>query len=494
MAVGQPGINGFRPALRANGLTVPGLGRVQATVRDTGGQVYNILAYGLRGDNNHDNTPPLQDLIARVHAAGGGEIFFPAGAYVFRSVNPTDTGCHIYLNGTSNIRFRGTGDGSILGAISTDKDFFRLTNSAADIQMESLQLTRIPGAVDGGAGIRFYNSVVCPRFTATNLYINSQYDGVLADTSRPQNSYWNGCRFWNNVSRGVWLKMNNDEHFANCEFFYNGTDGVRIGDPTTPTRSDGAVYFTNCAIYAAGQDGLHVQGTATEPCWNVFWDGGIIDSSIAQGVTIIYGTNCRIHTRVSYNSGYGVYIFNSHEIHLTGLEVADSGASGLLIQGPSSHIMGSGVTTLSNGRGVGTYYGVRIVDDVTYLSLFAGSSGNAQNGGIGAPTLDRQTQDGGISIEGPSPTQTPDNIELDGWSFPGMAAGSKFVTSGTLGANITLREANTSNMLDLLGTAQSTRGRNQTLDPGYAALIVEQYEIDAGTYLEIGAGATLEIS
>jgi hypothetical protein len=497
MAVGQPGLNGFRPSMRASGLVVARPGRVQAQLRDTGGQVYNVLAYGLVGDNWTDNTPALQALIDKLTilgGVGGGEIYFPPGAYLFRSVCPADSGCHLLLNGVYNLTFRGAGESTQLGAISTDKDLFRLTGTSTGIQMADMTLDRMAGAIDGGNGIHFYNSATCPRFRGSNLLIQHHRRGVMADSARPQDSYWDACRFWSNTLHGIELQMNNDEHFVNCEFFFNGGCGAKIGNSVTPTRSDGGVYFANCAIYGSGLEGLKIQGTSTEPCWNVFWDGGIIDSNNTDGVAIVYAVNVRLQTRVSYNLNFGVYINNSYEISLTGLEVADSSRDGLVLQGPVSHVMGGGITTLSNGHALSAppYFGVRIIDDVTYLSLFAGSSGNAQNGGIGDPSLNRQVQGGGCRIE--QYGLTPDNIELDGWSFPTIATGSKFVTIGVVGANITLREANTSNMLDIVGVAQSTKGRNQTLDSGYTTIIQEEYTIDAGTYLEIGAGSLMEIS
>jgi len=62
-----------------------GTGTLTSGIRDLGGQVYNVKAYGAKGDNSTDDTAAIQAAIDAVMGAAGdgtgGTLYFPVGIY-----------------------------------------------------------------------------------------------------------------------------------------------------------------------------------------------------------------------------------------------------------------------------------------------------------------------------------------------------------------------------------------------------------------------------
>src|SRR5690242_21493400 len=95
--------------------------------------MYNVLSNGLVADDSTDNTSALNTLIGTVHAAGGGEIYFPAGNYRFLKDSNNKT---ILVTGRKNIVFSGDGKASRLmwnGTMSSAGNFFTVENGSQHI-------------------------------------------------------------------------------------------------------------------------------------------------------------------------------------------------------------------------------------------------------------------------------------------------------------------------------------------------------------------------
>ena len=78
-----------------------------AEVIDKGGQVFNVKAYGAKGDGVTDDTAAIQAAINAANSAGGGIVFFPPGIYI------TDTGCSV-PNNQNWFLIVGSGQGSTI--------------------------------------------------------------------------------------------------------------------------------------------------------------------------------------------------------------------------------------------------------------------------------------------------------------------------------------------------------------------------------------------
>jgi hypothetical protein len=57
-------------------------GSARATLQDKGGNVFDVKAYGAKGDGTTDDLAKIQDAIAALRTAGGGTLYFPPGNYV----------------------------------------------------------------------------------------------------------------------------------------------------------------------------------------------------------------------------------------------------------------------------------------------------------------------------------------------------------------------------------------------------------------------------
>jgi len=99
-----------------------------------GNIIYNVKAYGAKGDGVTDDSTAIQAAISAANTAGGGKVFFPAGTYLIST----------QLNLFSNVSFEGVGNASVIKA----KDSFATTNlspmiwadSQSDISIRELTL------------------------------------------------------------------------------------------------------------------------------------------------------------------------------------------------------------------------------------------------------------------------------------------------------------------------------------------------------------------
>lgn len=98
-------------------LALPAFVFQQSTyVTDSGGQIYNVKAYGATGNGSTDDTAAINAAVAQACYEGGGIVYFPAGTYKFSST-VTDSACEmdaISLVGAGRratfLNYTGTGD------------------------------------------------------------------------------------------------------------------------------------------------------------------------------------------------------------------------------------------------------------------------------------------------------------------------------------------------------------------------------------------------
>ena len=65
----------------ANGAAVSGTSTPTSSFLDIGGAVFNLKAYGATGNGSTNDCTAVTNWIAAYHAAGGGQLFVPAGRY-----------------------------------------------------------------------------------------------------------------------------------------------------------------------------------------------------------------------------------------------------------------------------------------------------------------------------------------------------------------------------------------------------------------------------
>src|SRR5262245_9316173 len=104
--------------------------RARLPLEDEGGEVYNVKAYGAKGNGNDDDRPFIQ---AAIHAAQGaklGIVYFPPGTYVIKD----NVGQPDLLTFTTPVQFLGAGP--FLSVITTNqptKNIFHGTITVTDI-------------------------------------------------------------------------------------------------------------------------------------------------------------------------------------------------------------------------------------------------------------------------------------------------------------------------------------------------------------------------
>jgi hypothetical protein len=389
------------------------VGNTLSNYKTWGGILLNVKEYGAKGDGVTDDQPSIQRAINTAVSQGSGTVYFPVGTYLITSKQ--SSGAHFDMFNINYITFAGAGDGSIIKANSTDAALFRIS-ACSHISWDSLTLERIDGAVSGADGISFYNWFACPYINAYKVTVRKHWNGISADTCRPQVCYFQSSHFRDNENDGVSLVMNNDVFFDTCMFDHNKRHGVNVGGSVTQA-SDGAVFFSNCLNYFNIKNGYNFVGTSAQINANLFVDGGFVDNNGEYGIYVKYSRNCRFSVSVTFSSIKGVYLGDgAEEIVLNGLRVTDSGEEGLYITTGAKFISGSNIHLLSNGRsGLANYYGLKIVGLASYVILNSVISGN----GSDFPSLTRQTQDGGIYIDNTG--GSPSYITITSSMYPAMA-------------------------------------------------------------------------
>lgn len=101
------------PALLAvAGVVAPGVAAL-GTHAAAAAPVFNVATYGAVGDGAHESTDAFAAAIAAAQAAGGGEVYVPAGTYEFDKPSPGGPyGASVRLHGTVPVSLVGAGAGT----------------------------------------------------------------------------------------------------------------------------------------------------------------------------------------------------------------------------------------------------------------------------------------------------------------------------------------------------------------------------------------------
>jgi Pectate lyase superfamily protein len=112
-------------------LTPSGTGAsVIANLQDKGGQVFNIKAYGAKGDGTTDDSAAVQAAYAAAVAAGGGTVYFPqtSSCYLISTaINATGDGHRIIFEGAGGPGYSTSGTANALICGNTGGAVFDIT-------------------------------------------------------------------------------------------------------------------------------------------------------------------------------------------------------------------------------------------------------------------------------------------------------------------------------------------------------------------------------
>lgn len=160
--------------------------------QDTGGAVYNVKAYGAKGDDSTDDTLAIQKAINAMPAIGG-RLYFPTGAYKITNTLSIAHPMTIEGTGMSNLRATTTlstnSQSSIVLASSTALAFD--VHQAGQVTFRNLSIINVSGTTPtAGAGI-----LVEP----VDIWQKVDYDSIFV------------YGFWNNIDSqaGAYWTANN---------------------------------------------------------------------------------------------------------------------------------------------------------------------------------------------------------------------------------------------------------------------------------------------
>lgn len=398
----------------------------------------------------------------------GGIVDFPPGMYMIFSTDGLHANAHFLLDNVHRVTMQGCGESSILHACTRNLSLFRVTTGCSAWHWNNLTLDRIKFATSGGHGIHFVNWFACPRWKGNQLTIKNQWNGLYAESARPQVSAWVSCHFIENVNDGVDLTMNNDEIFNACYFTRNGRHGIKIGDPSAAVDSDGGVYLNGCSSYWNNQWNVIVDSHADHWSQNVFIDGGLYDKGAASGTSGggIYMknvVNTRINTRVSWSDRYGIWLENCWDVNLSGTQITDCNREGLTIAGTSENVTAPGLLVIACAKESPTtnFYSVKFSGNCHDIHIPDAIIGNGTDWTwpvAPATDLDRTLTVNGVRVDATS--GTPNDIFMPNIKFVGISNANKFTTTGTVGTRIIWGEVSS------VGTSLNNGTNNKSIDIG----------------------------
>ena len=250
-------IVGINPTLNASQIiyTPAGTGAVATTVQTKLRQTVSVFDFMTTAQianvqsnaGTLDVTTEVNNAVTAVRAAGGGEVYFPAGTYLLSGAAGADG----TLNGilipftnpntqTSKIMLRGAGRSTILKAGSSTMYVIRLSDSNCGIEHLSINGNG-PNSVTGiGLVPENVTNNTVPVYQTFNtifdIWIQNCFTGIQIASGKPVSSVDSGAWYNNFIdvqiqytTRGIWLSGTSGHSAGNNR---NGFSNLRIGQST----------------------------------------------------------------------------------------------------------------------------------------------------------------------------------------------------------------------------------------------------------------------
>jgi len=464
---------------------------------------YNVVSYGADPTGSSDSTSAIISAKAAAHAAGGGDVYFPAGSYMISSTLTISE---------NNITLIGDGPRSsyIFAATSfTAGDMLDFTGTFD--QMKNLGAISVPTRSAGsGKGAIIYTVGFGDDFD--NFAISGGLYGIVVGPGSIGHSFrhlWMTRDGWPVTTigtAGILITGTDTSNWPQDIFFDQGevggyTTNMEINDvsglyvknlslesnlaamygvsmnPTSPQQVY-AAYFTNVIS--------EVYATTTGYPW-LFNGTGVIQEISLVGCHSAWGSNGIAFTNsntssVTVNGGdfidayaYGVYLSAGNHISINGITVvsasqAGSGAyPGIAIGGATSSVI-TGVTSYGTNQS----YGAQIISgsnntitnniftgninstvpDAGTSDIVCGNQPGVACGGSSGAVTSVTGSGSGISV-----SPTTGSVVVSNTGVTSLAAGNNMSVSGSTGGvtvsgslNPTLTSVNTNNLVSNDGT------------------------------------------
>lgn len=354
----------------------------QAVDEDDPG-IFNVTAFGARGDGIADDTDAIQKAIdaagnfSRGHANKGGIVYLPAGAYLVTRT----------LLVTQAVKIFGHGQATIDGAThlvpsSLGFDVFKITGVNWGVVLEGFH---IKAYNDTGTGGHFLRIQGCQRVCVRDVHLVNCWNGALVDSSGDVNFYdlnINGADVPGEGRFGIKCTAAspgnpNATNAFNCNVSQWGTN-IRTMDGFVLANGYNSLGAVNCGAlnckraFWSTRDGgtapnfFVISGMGTSDHCNqgiVLDEGGftqvsgfLITSSHQDNVTVgenitgpVAFSNCVITT--SGGAGYQIKSIRAPNVSITGGSVRDTSGNAFEISGNASVLVtGVGIADIQSGQ------------------------------------------------------------------------------------------------------------------------------------------------
>lgn len=249
-----------------------------------GNLLYNVKAYGAKGDGVKDDTTAIQKTIAAADLVGGS-VFFPEGKYIVSTIlNITSNVKRFFAFGDVKLNFTPSSGGGILIAGTTN---FTMS------------------------GLGFTQNVV----NSGNMIVLSQNTNATIEL----------CRVDTTGGQSFALTQNTTVHFRNCYFYDTGRTSLGVGHPSkaaiwvgeAPTFTNVDINIIECTFKQTNWSGVYFfpQGGTIDKC--KFYSCG--ESSV---FTSYYAKNIKLTNN---------YVESAHIVNVAGFGFEIGAAQHVLI-------------------------------------------------------------------------------------------------------------------------------------------------------------------
>lgn len=407
------------PEIIFNGATVidGGDGTTTVVITADGGGVIDVTGplYGAAGDGTTDDTTAIQDAIDAVCAAGGGVVYFPAGAYLI-SATLTVTCDGLTLAGDG-------GGASIIHAAVGLATGTMIEISGNDCAVRSLGL--FSTAIKSGGNGLYLNG--CFNTIIQDVHVNNQYDAIKSLASTIVRIVNVDIR--DSSRHGIWF-----DGASGNDFYLNGV----VADNTIYATGNGIFISGGEALFAENSDFLHfANGLLIEPTagrksqWhfltNVAFDSCSNDGIHIGGAGDVYGVTF-VNCWASSNAVMGAYVGGGagavQGITISSSRFIANGRHGIDVASPATRVTLADNFLVSNSTSSSaTYHGILVEAGVTHIEI----TGNQAYNGLGQVS----TQGYGLSFE----SGATDYLVLDGNDFTGNVTGEIENLAGVTGTH-----------------------------------------------------------
>lgn len=368
------------------------VGTSQGRIRDKGGQVFNVKAFGAEGGGSTDNTTAIAATIAAA-AAVKGAVLFPPGTY--------NTSGGFSLNGLNGLKILGSGPGSTVIRIThATNDLFSVgATITSNIEIGGFTVTSDTVTRTGGWVFHVNNAYngtgALTKSRFHNLEIRKQVNGLgikkYAFVSGEDILIWDGVgtsgravQFGQTTASNV--NQGSEARFRNVQVHGNDLAGsaARFGAGFWIEDCD-AVELTECATGAiAGHGGVMLANAGGHAPSNHFIQSCIFDATDTGHAFWITGggyvLNVKINGSWFASAGQMAGTSNGNGLRcdalswasgeLVGNNFYNNRGTGLYIASSSASVTVTGNTLNSNGGGAAANN-----NDGIYLGLSVNSLG-----------------------------------------------------------------------------------------------------------------------